>query len=241
MITEKIKMVVAFTYPFGGSINVTDDTCDLVPHTFPRNGQIWEWDQIKIMGEYVKLFDDQSPHIFIDVGAQAGLYTLCAKYFPHVEFHAFEPFKPNFHLLQKNINLNALSNVVLYDVALSNEDSTSTLQICKSHNGLHTMGKVPQRFSDVSSIEVTTRTLDNLFSGDKKISYIKIDTEGWEYFILNGAVQVLKKWKPILQLEVCDTNLAQCGLQRSTLFSFLDKLGYRLDRYLGEEHFFVSE
>jgi FkbM family methyltransferase len=235
-------MVVEFSYPFSQDekVFVVDRTCVHAKYTFPFGQRIWEWESLIKMGQ---LLNTKVPRdgIFVDVGAQVGLYSLAAKYFPQMTFHAFEPFPASVEILKENILANQLEKrVFVHPVALSNQCGTTLLSTSQSHNGLHTMGENPSRFSDVLKIPVQTVTLDG-FDPVEKVDYLKIDTEGWEYFVLLGGIEKLKKNRPqVIQLEVCAPNLSQCGVSRDALFQMMSDWGYVLEAVVNnEEHFFI--
>jgi hypothetical protein len=93
------------------------------------------------------------------------------------------------------------------------------------HTGLNTLGATPVRFSGGSEIQVSTRTIDGTYAATR-VDVIKVDTEGWEYFILLGGRAVLRRDRPELLLEVNDENMRQCGVTRGALLALLAELGY---------------
>lgn len=104
-----------------------------------------------------------------------------------------------------------------------------------SHNGLHTLGN-PLRFSDVLDIEIEVDTIDNLFfDRDIPLDFIKIDTEGWEYFILKGGEKTIKKYKPMIQLEWVDINMKQCNVSEAMLNLYIEEIGYMKQNFTNEE------
>jgi hypothetical protein len=97
--------------------------------------------------------------------------------------------------------------------------------IPRSTRGLNTLGATPVRFSGGSEIQVATRTIDGVYAATR-VDVIKVDTEGWEYFILLGGRAVLRRDRPELLLEVNDENMRQCGVTRGALLALLAELGY---------------
>lgn len=63
--------------------------------------------------------------------------------------------------------LNNITNVKTFELALSNEKTEKTLNICKAWYGLNTLGDNPLRFDNIEKSIVNTDTIDNLFY-DKK-------------------------------------------------------------------------
>jgi FkbM family methyltransferase len=262
-------------------IKVTQETCELTPHTFHKDillyenqslaeffndisgytsqqdgiktenksladffndisGYTFEKDGImtenKSLAQFFKGIDKYKKVNIVDIGAQSGLYSLYAKYLPFSTFYSFEPFPTSFKLLQDNLALNKLTNVKTYNVALSDTEGTLTLNTSESHNGLHTIGKNPIRFSDIKPIQVESTTLDNMFfKKDIPVHYIKIDTEGAEYFILKGGEETIKKYKPVIQLEWNYINMEQCDVTKEMMEELIKNFGYKEISFVEEE------
>lgn len=218
-------------------IDVTQETVEITPYTFQPDKTLWENRALK---QFFSRIDSEENVNIADVGAQSGLYSLYAKYLPRANFFSFEPFETTFNLLKDNLLLNELNNVFPKNVALADQVGTATLNVCKSHFGLHTLGSTPLRFSDVERVPVPTSTLDAEFY-DKGIPvhYIKIDTEGGELAILRGGVKTLRTYKPVLQLEWNITNMRQAGVSEDQLSSLLDSLSYKQIGCEDEERLFA--
>ena len=163
-------------------VSVTEETLRVTPHSFFKNETTWEESSIYYFYDSVPV--DKKATI-LDIGAQSGLYTLYAKHLPKCKFYAFEPFPDTYKLLNDNISLNNINNVMTYNIGISNYKGETILNTSASHNGLHTLGSTPLRFNDVHPIKINVDTIDNIFyNNDIPVDFIKIDTEGWEYFIL---------------------------------------------------------
>ena len=214
-------------------IKVTQETCELTPHTFQQDGLMWE---NKSLSQFFKSIDKYKKVNIVDIGAQSGLYSLYAKYLPFATFYSFEPFPISFKLLQDNIALNKLTTINTYNLALSDSNGTLILNTSESHNGLHTIGKNPLRFDDVKQVEVESKTLDDMFfKQDIPVHYIKIDTEGAEYFILKGGKETIKKYKPIIQLEWNHINMKQCDVTEEMMQELIEELDYKEISFVEEE------
>lgn len=69
---------------------------------------------------------------------------------------------------------------------------------------------------------------------------IKIDTEGWEYNILQGAKKVILRDKPNMQIEWNITNMMQCNINPKDLENYIvNTLKYDIIRYNGLEEVFL--
>jgi FkbM family methyltransferase len=205
----------------------------LTPHTFLQNGDVWEKESIHY---FFDLIDDQKNNIILDIGAQSGLYSLYAKYKPQSQFYSYEPFVTTFNLLNDNLRLNEIANVKTFNLAMSDKKGKSILNTCISHNGLHTMGNTPLRFKDVHPVEVITSTIDiEFYDKNIPVDYIKIDTEGHEYFILKGGMKTIKLNKPLIQLEWNKINMMQSNVSEKMLEDLIIELNYKKKILIGEE------
>jgi FkbM family methyltransferase len=125
------------------------------------------------------------------------------------------------------LKLNNISNVETYNFAISDTSCIKNLSLCISHNGLHTLSENPLRFSDVRKIEVQCETLDSLFYDRKiKVDFLKIDTEGWEFFVFLGGIKTIKNYRPIIQLEWNMTNMNQCNVDIENFINLITELEY---------------
>ena len=131
--------------------------------------------------------------VFVDVGANIGYYTLLmAKICKKV--YAIEPDAECFEILKKNIEENKLKNVMLLNIAASNKKEKKYLVKDKNNQG-------NSRIDDKNGEIVLMDTLDNILKNEQKISLIKIDTQGWEAQVIEGAKKILKRDEPTLFLE----------------------------------------
>lgn len=226
-----------FNYNDNEQILVSSNTVYNMPcPLFKPNGQIHEKESLNY---FYSLINKNNNYNIIDVGANIGLYSLYAKHLPKSQFYSFEPIKFAYNILNDNIKLNNITNINTYNIGLSNKKGKEILNVCMSNEGLSTMGTNPLRFDiskDSISIEVEIDTIDNIFfNNNVKVDFIKIDTEGYEYFILKGAEQTIKKYKPIIQLEFNEINMKQCNITPKQLYNYITELEYKILNLTNEE------
>ncbi len=78
------------------------------------------------------------------------------------------------------------------------------------------------------SIEVKGDTLDNLVSDFQlQPGFIKIDVEGAEYWVLEGAQNTIKVHHPVIVLELNALLLSSCGTTTQMVLNYLERLHYR--------------
>ncbi len=131
----------------------------------------------------------------IDGGAYAGAWARkMAEVF--TEVHAFEPVQDSFECLQKNVG----ANVKVYLEALS--DVNEPVQIAMKQLNWATVSKHPQTdWRGVGRVQprfVDGRTIDSL---NLSPGLIKLDVEGHEVPVLNGARETLERAAPVLIIE----------------------------------------
>ena len=163
----------------------------------------------------------------IDVGAYKGVYTyFLAKYSKKV--YAFEPNPKSYKILKKTVN----KKVEVLPYALSNKSSFDLLKIPKGRKGYSNQGgsirnvKLDKNFG---KLKVETKKIDDLKL--KNIGFIKIDAEGVELKVLNGAKKLIQKYKPTLLIEIEERYISY-PIEKS--LSKILNLGYRGFALIGE-------
>lgn len=138
------------------------------------------------MYESICGFEPDLGNMVVDVGAHLGIYTLkvASQVGTSGKIIAIEPNKPNFSLLTQNIKLNNLSNVVPLNVALANEKRKMRLYTHKDSRAHSIRVRGELGFDEVEALP-----LDDLLSdlGISKVDLLKINAEGAELMILDGA------------------------------------------------------
>jgi FkbM family methyltransferase len=135
----------------------------------------------------------------IDIGANSGAYSYCMlKYSSKVI--AFEPNKDLWQRLRRLLG----AKVQLEDAALSDNAKTATLRVDRHNTGVATIEEknsliCVEDHSEVASRTVNTRTLDSFDLSN--ISLIKIDVEGHEEAVIEGARETIARNRPVLIIE----------------------------------------
>jgi len=131
-------------------------------------------------------------NIVVDVGANIGWHTLeFAKLVGESgKVFAFEPVQENFDLLQKNINENNYQNIICVQKAVSNQIKQVTMEL-STRIGDHRI--IEKKNSNEPTIEIDSITLDTFFKNETKIDFLKIDAEGYDFFVLEGAKQIIQE------------------------------------------------
>jgi len=196
-------------------------------------GKDWERD---LRDRAVDEINRHDIDLFIDVGANLGLYTIdisrrCAV----KETIAFEPLPDNFNQLCGNIFANGLSDRVTANrSALSDRDGTATMNVDTDftiHSTLEAFGTNNAKFD--KAIDVPLIRFDNFYPFEGRRIYLKIDVEGHEMNALRGMTRLLSNNKVNLQVESGDENLP-------TVTEFLTSHGYRQTGEMLVDRFFSN-
>lgn len=139
--------------------------------------------------------------VVFDVGANLGNHTLFwAKKLNTDVIYSFEPYIPNFERLLHNVQNNLLDNVYPINKAIGKKEGyTCVKEFHEDNYGGTTLNEEIQ-----SEGEIEVITIDS-FVKEKKIEsvdFIKIDTEGYEVSVLDGAQKTISKYYPDLWIEV---------------------------------------
>ncbi len=172
----------------------------------------------------------------IDIGCHKGeILDQMRKAAPKGRHFGFEPI-PDLHayLVEKYRD----TNCTISPIALSNTSGTSTFNYVVSNPSYSGLRKrdYDRPHEEDTQIIVQTDRLDNCIPSDLPVHLIKIDVEGGELQVLEGAVQTLQRWRPVIIFEhglgasehygagpdALFDQLLQVGLSVNTLGGFLN-------------------
>jgi len=182
----------------------------------------YETQELKTLQQFLK-----EDGIFIDLGANFGLYTLNASKLVGKKgtIICFEPFSQNYKYLSNNIVINNLQNVQAENLAVGEKNGTINLYYDKQEKNL---GMVSTKHIENSlKEEVQVVSIDSYLQNKplSHIDLIKIDIEGFEYSALMGMHITLTKYKPTLLIEILKEEESDNNSKR--IHDLLNKLGYR--------------
>ena len=143
-----------------------------------------------------------TPHsILLDIGGNVGTFALpLAKAHPEIEVHAYEPNPVAIERFQKNIFINRLENIRLRELAIGRQTGEFEFWAFQNKDmGLSSFRSPLQKGS--RKINVRMVSLDDLNLGEKRVCMIKIDTQGYELEVLEGARRLIQRNYPPILLE----------------------------------------
>lgn len=170
---------------------------------------------------------------FVDVGANLGLYTLYAarKVGPNGRVISIEPSSREVAILKRNIDLNALTNVQIHQVALSDRTAEVELLVaCARQSGHNTLGSFGYNTPLDHREKILAQPLDALVRAEhlSRVEVIKMDVEGAELGALRGAIETLESFRPTLLMELSDRHLRNQNATSAEVLALLSQHGYRL-------------
>lgn len=164
----------------------------------------------------------------IDIGANVGWYSLrlsklvgaCGKVL------VFEPFGPSFESLSKTIASLSLKNISCVNKALGERDELVALEIPRLETGRINDPLVHVDPIGEGLIRMTTLDSEINNSNISSISFIKVDVEGYEYFVFKGAEKTILKYKPIILTEINGKWTKRYGISVRDVNDLLCSFGY---------------
>ena len=168
----------------------------------------------------------------LDVGANIGHYTFMFEKLAGSEnVYAFEPILNNY------IHLNGLfKNCHIHQIALSDENKMKKFKIPIINDIVFdTRGKldidiVESNENGFRTFDVKCETMDSFVKNKKlnKVDFIKIDVEGHELKVLEGAIKTLKQFKPSMMIEI---EQRHHKINIDYIFNFITSFGYKISFY----------
>jgi FkbM family methyltransferase len=171
----------------------------------------------------------------VDIGANIGYYTLIAARLVGKKgtVYAFEPEPTNYKLLCENIAINGYTNVVPIEKAVSNATGKTKLYVNAAIADVSSFAKdnVLTHSKNLDCLEVETITLDDFFErtvGDDRIDLMKIDVEGAEELVVDGAERVLRNNRLKVLMEFIPDQLRRAGTDPLQLLYKLQNHGFEM-------------
>jgi FkbM family methyltransferase len=198
----------------------------------------------------------------IDIGCHKGeILDLMIKGAPNGRKIGFEPIPELFSFLKEKYSGDL--TVSIFSTALYDQTGTTTFQHvlnAPAYSGIKKR-KYDGKQVEIDQITVETGLLDNMITADQKIDLMKIDVEGAEFKVMKGAVNTIKRCKPVNIFEfglgaadfynsspgelftlLCN----ECGMKISTLKSYVDHAPSLTEEQFcrmfneGREYYFVG-
>ena len=217
-------------------------------------GKPWNKEMIKYIIHIIK---KRKLSHFLNVGCHIG--SVCLPVSLHInKVTAVEAFPETYEHLCENIQLNNISNINTHNIALGNCNETIYFmtkdkicpvekinRLCNNSGGMHVFTENDIK-NNIRSANLTDKiiqnkmtTLDNLEID--KFDIMLIDIEGCEYDFMLGAKENIKKYKPIIIVEIWDNNKRNrenMTSSREEVVNYIESLNYRLVKNMEDDFIF---
>jgi len=171
----------------------------------------------------------------LDIGAHIGTFSIpIAHIIDEGSVYSFEANSDNYTLLNRNIELNELSEkIITFNKVVSIESDQRFSRVVPNDSNSGMSYFVKDGESEFSSINI-----DEWFknSGLREINFLKIDVEGAELDVLRSSEEIIKRFKPILYIEVCNDQLGRFSNSVKELEDFLINMGYCFFKNTGKRN-----
>lgn len=161
--------------------------------------------------------------VFLDIGANFGLFSVMAAKKAGVKVFAFEPSMKELRRIAKNIELNELKNIWVVPYGLSDRNSTEKLFIAPYRNS--GMNSSVRDFGE-GVVEMPTIRMDGILNQDliEEIRLVKVDVEGAELQVLQGFGDSLGK---MTNISIC-VEITPDRADIRELYALMETYGYQV-------------
>jgi FkbM family methyltransferase len=183
----------------------------------------------------LKIINHCQIDVLFDIGANVGQY---AKKMRNLGYNnkiiSFEPLKVDFEILKRSASHDR--SWIVNNYALGNEDTTGFINISGSSDNSSILNMMPKHSESKSELgyigrqEIEIKKLDTIFSSFVKREnnvMIKIDTQGYEKNVVDGATESLKNIS-IIQLEMSIVPLYEGEMLFTEMIKYLENKGFEL-------------
>ena len=196
------------------------------------DGQTWE---PHITNFLERNFNQES--VLIDVGSNYGWHSI--KSSPKCKtIYSFEPQKLMYDIQLSSITKNNISNIHLYNCGLGDDEIKTEMNPIDYETWVH----IGDLSVGVGGEKISIKKLDSL--NIPKVDFIKIDVQGYEKYVLLGALETINKNKPTIIVEIENHQLRRFNYGVTELFDLIRGLGYYiyfLDYHYPSDHVCVHK
>lgn len=199
------------------------DSADIA-YGISQNGLV-EKDDTELV---VKILSDLDSPVVYDIGANTGYYGILAATKFDATVHSFEPIPEHVSCIKESSRINGKKDAVItHAIALGSKQASLELSLAGSGS---TLTKNFLGESSAPTITVAVETLDSL--NLPAPHFIKIDVEGYEWEVLQGAQKTIKNHRPVCFIEIAKTFSERNFVHKNwnDIIDFFQGLDYKAQR-----------
>ncbi|MBN1216376.1 MAG: FkbM family methyltransferase [Candidatus Lokiarchaeota archaeon] len=209
-----------------------DFEIDVRSHIFKRliYDGFYEPELLKIVSKYLKPNKD-----VLDIGANVGFYSILFSELisKNNKVLSIEPIPSAYNSLLKNIKINNCNSKMLtFNGIATDKKGTYKINFIEGMEEYSSIGQMVHnsiKGQEYKTISVEGDTINNLVKKNKLTpGFIKIDTEGAEYKVLQGMKNTLQKYHPIILSELSEYLLTTLGDSTEKVFNLVKKFDYKI-------------
>ena len=172
--------------------------------------------------------------ICLDCGGNIGYYATLESNLVGKEGRviAIEPSPVNVKYLEKNLKLQNQENFEVHNLACGNTDGEIIFVVHKISNMCRVANDGETESEDKRFVKIPVKKLDT-FLADKKLprlDLLRMDIEGSELRLFEGAVETIRKYKPMIQIELHPGHLGPENTRK--VLKFLKNEGYEFSTFM---------
>jgi FkbM family methyltransferase len=169
----------------------------------------------------------------IDAGANIGVFSLQAARAVGARgrVYAFEPMRNTFEMLARSVQANGLEGrCVLYNEGLGAAEASGSF-----HLSTHATNPGSSHISTGTDGQgIRIRPIDSI-EYERPVRFIKIDVEGFEPNVIQGAIGTIARYRPVILTEFFPRSLREIGgISGADYLGMLEKLGYEMRIFSGD-------
>jgi FkbM family methyltransferase len=172
--------------------------------------------------------------VCFDIGSNIGYYALLESNLvkENGKIFAFEPSPVNFSAFLSNVELNECKNIMMFNFAMGKKNEELEFIISRESNWSKIRNENDLITSQTEVVNVPVKTLDSFCEENKieKIDLVRLDVEGHERKIIEGALTTLRKFHPKLMVEIHKMYLGTHETRE--ILIELKKIGYEIKFYI---------
>ena len=159
----------------------------------------------------------------LDIGSHIGLTILPISSKKNF-IHAFDISKTNCKILQKHLKINNIYNVKINNLCVSNNTRKIKYYDTLFSNPNNTVNISTNNIFNSSIMIESIKLDDYVYTNKLKPDVIKIDVEGYEYFVLEGAIKIINKYNPLIILSYHPNLLKKNGINNIKFMKLINDL-----------------
>lgn len=189
---------------------------DLIQRLIIKN-EFYDYDSLNYLRKYIS--DDS---IIMDIGANIGNHSLYfARFCKPGHVYAFEPVPATYEILARNIELNNYGEVIsIYNYGVGRAQGFASIASFNKEN----IGGTELKEDENGNIELLS--IDSFSPHLIKLDFMKIDVEGFEIQVLEGAERTIQRFKPTISIEIFEENFENIN-------QWLNNRGYKMKKKYG--------